>query len=412
MSIGLLLALTTGWSYATEISGNSTTLPYFYPEGDRHKPDAYLPIWQYMNFSASNMGVPGFNLYVYGWGRYDSLTRNENDTVGDADLGSGYVEYVNPDDFVIARGGRQFISQGVTAANVDGAYIRLSSWGLGFEGFGGIPVYTEYGDRSGDYCFGGRVFYQYKRYVELAASGDAFYENGIPDNTHAGGEFRAWPVQQLMLDAHYYYDLIFNMPFDMKGTIRYRPIKDLQLLASYERLVPSALVGKTSIFSIFTFDNYQVGRGSISYRLDELFELSAAYSRVAFDDGVTAPKVDTGLAFFWGSEKQDAAGLEYRKLFNPNIGYDELRGYVMQSLTKKLTLGVDTVSTFLQQPIYGTNSSFWGQLSLEAKITQNFSIVGAGSWSTNPYLENDTRGILKIAYNGERAFGSSKQETR
>jgi len=392
---------------ATTIAGHTTTLPYFYQEPDRNDAKSYLPIWQYSDFSANDMGVTGLNLYLYGWGRIDTYTRMDNDSIGDGDLAAGYIEYVNPEDLVTVRAGRQYISQGVTSSNVDGGYFMVSGWGFGLEGFGGVPVYTDYGTRAGDYCYGGRLFFRYKRYVELSASADSFYENRIPDNTHAGGEFRAWPIQQVMLDAHYYYDLIYNMPYDMKGSVRYRPIRDLQLLASYERLAPASMIGKTSIFSIFTFDNYRVGTGSVSYRYKERFEFSTAFSYVTFDDGSNAPKVDGGVAFFWGDHKQDAAGLDYRHLFDPDRGYDETRAYVMQSLTKKLTLGLDAMTTFLSESVNGVSTSFWGQASLEAKITDKFSIVGAGSISTNPYLTKDARGTLKIVYNGEHTFGQT-----
>jgi hypothetical protein len=126
---------------------------------------------------------------------------------------------------------------------------------------------------------------------------------------------------------------------------------------------------------------------------------------VAFEDGKNANKLDSGLAFFWGENKQDASGADYRRLFDTERGYDEVRVYLLQSLTKRLSMSLDAMGTFLNTPVNGEASSLWGQAALEARLTKNLSIVGAGSWSTNPYLTNDVRGIFKLAYNAERNFG-------
>ena len=403
----LVFILYASNALATEISGSSTTIPYYYTDTERGDEHEHLALYEYAQFGAYDLGAPGIEFYFSGWGRWDTLDRLEMDQkeIGDADLSSGYFRYRQEDGYIDASVGRRFVSMGPVAERIDGGYAQLEPYpNVGIQGFGGVPVLTQVGDRSGDWAAGGRAFGGWKHYFQLGFSAANFNEKGEPDRLRLGGDFFVLSPKWFDLSGHTYFDVLYYSMYDEDITLVVRPIEDLKILGQYQHVMPSAYIGMGSIFSVFSFDSISKANTEISYTVLRRVVLSAHYNNYSYDNSEMGHRYGGSAGVLWGENRTDTFDLGVFKLDRENDGYLELRGYLFQRMIRELFLTLDAVGYYLDKEIYGTRLGFNGAGSFGWNVTEDLDIQATGFYAVSPYYNMDFRGLLKVAYRFSEIF--------
>lgn len=403
----IVFAFWASSAFATEISGSSTTIPYYFTDTERGKEQEHLAFYEYAQFGAYDVNATGVDFYFSGWGRWDTLDRLEKDQkeIGDADLSSAYFRWRHEDGYMDVSAGRRFVSMGPVAERIDGAYMQLEPYpNIGLQGFGGVPVLTQVGDRDQDWAVGGRLFGGWKHYFQLGFSAANFYEKGDPDKLRLGGDFFVFSSKWFDLSGHTYFDVLYYSLYDEDVTLIARPVEDLKLLAQYQRIMPSAYLGMGSIFSVFSFDSITKANAEISYTILNRVALSAHYNNYTYDDSDMGHRYGGSAGVLWGQNRTDTFDLGVFKLDRDDEGYLELRGYLYQKIIQKLFLTLDAVGYLLDKEIYGTKLGFNGSGSFGWKVTEDLDVQATGLYAVSPYYDLDVRGLLKVAYRFSEVF--------
>jgi hypothetical protein len=393
---------------ATEISGGATTLPLFYPDAIRGEQEFFAPLYEYLDFNAADIEDTGLSIHASGWGRYDMGANPVpgGRSVGDADLTTGYLAGRWWEDRVRVALGRHFVHQGVTADTVDGLDLSFETpWGVGVSGFGGVPVYSNLGDRAGDAAFGGRAFYHYRTFFELGASYGQFQERGRMDRQNVGGDLYVSPVPYVDLTGHASWDMMYQDFYDVSGVLGVTPIRDLKVLFHYDRKMPSAFFGKTSIFSVFSWDQYQdLGAQATCLLLGKVY-LDASYSRLLYDVGEDAHAWGGGVTYYYGGFLDDGVGVSYRRLDGDDANsYHQVRGFWFHLFLDQLTASADLVGQFYDVTRSGVGESYQATGSVGWKATEYLELLGSLDYARTPDYDGELRGLLRVAYNAKKEF--------
>ncbi|HSA79155.1 MAG TPA: hypothetical protein VLG72_09895, partial [Nitrospirota bacterium] len=139
---------------ALELSGQSNTYLQSRETTDQTK---LLPLYEYLNFKAENLGSQSISFHFGGWYRYD-LKNESFGSKSTGDLQYAYLSYKPEKGNAVLNMGRLFVNEGVASEQVDGVFGRTDLLG-GFTvaAFGGSPVETDFDTRTGDSAYGGRI---------------------------------------------------------------------------------------------------------------------------------------------------------------------------------------------------------------------------------------------------------------
>lgn len=403
--VGALAVMGARPAWSADVYGSSKTLSYIFQESYLGEESDRFSLYEYADLHAEKFGVNGLALHFAGWGRYDAFDTEDEDQEqpGDADLTYAYLEWTGLENAVNAKLGRQFIASGPTAELMDAADLWVEPLkGLTIQGFGGIPVYTKIGERDGDMGWGGRLAYGYGRYFELGAAYSNFLEEFRVDRDQVGGDFRSFPIDQIDLLGHVYFDRIAEEIYDATGMLNLYPVKDLRLTGSFTHLLPTSFLGHMSYFSVFSAETIDIAEGEASYLILNRVRILGGYAGYTYDEADNATRPGGGLELLWGALRQNVFGARYYRLDREDNGYNELRGYVYQDFLDKAHVAVNADVYQLDNEMYGQDQALSGDLSLGWMFTPHLGVQATGLYQATPYYDADYRGLLKITYNLDR----------
>jgi len=393
---------------AADVSGNTSTIPYYYTETLQNKERSYLSLFEFVDVSANNLGVDHLDIYFSGWGRGDAITKiDPKDTaIGDAQLDSLYLKWRDDRSIFEIDAGRKLMTVGAVNEQIDGAMFQLEPVEqFGIQGFGGVPVFVDYGDHSGAYGYGGRVYAGYRPYFEIGVSGGAFTVKNSPDRQFVGGDVSVLATPYVDVLGHCYYDFLYSSIFDADGMVVLRPAADMKVIAEYQREMPAAYLGMNSFFSVFTFNSINIVNGEWRYIAAQRVLLSAQYHHYEYDYGKPANRYGGSIGPLWGEKRENTVSAGLFKLDRTDNGYLEGRVYLYQDIVKKSYLAIDGIYYKLDRKIYNVEQDFVGTGTIGWHVLKDFDIQASGIYLSSPYYKTDVRGLMKISYN----FGTPLQ---
>jgi hypothetical protein len=405
--VAAILATSAGTAVAAEVRGNSTTIPYYYEESIRGEDYSYLALYEFADVAGYDLGTPGLDCYIAGWGRFDTMDKMdlEDEATGDGDLSSAYVRWRHPDQWLDLSLGRQFVYMGPVGERIDSLQMKFEPLkGIGIQGFGGVPVITEEYDRSGDLGYGGRVYGGWRPWFEVGVSAASFLEKEDPDREIAGVDLTVFPARWVDILGHAYYEALFGEVYDAEGMLIFRPVTDLKVLASYQSLMPVAFLGRQSLFSVFSFNKINKANAEVNYTFKRRVTVSAEYDLYTYDEGDPASRYGGSAGLLWGAFRDSSFEIGAFRLDREDNGYNEFRGFLYQNITTKLYGVVDAIAYQLDEEIYQADDGFYGSASAGWRLTEDLDIQASGFYQTSPYYEQDVRGLLKVAWNFKAGF--------
>ncbi len=408
------LVLLLGWpgvSLAAEFQLKSDTLFRLFERDTAGEEDKTVaPAYQYLQLDVGSTTEPGLSFHAYGWGRLDLADDDyfDDDTAGE--LLYGYLEYRAKEANFNARLGRQYIFEGVANDAVDG--LRLSSdLGRYFTAslYAGQPVAldSEQG-RDGDSIYGGRLGHRLSGWYDLGVS----YQEIDNDDDLA--------EEMLGIDLGLY------LPYGISlyGFSSRNLETDGWGEHSYELRFNLAGIDLRPYYQKFRYeDQFGTGANSASpFRFlaetDEEVEVigaDATWVGTAWDLGAKAKNYDYdqrdenaqyyALLATWRAAERCSLGGEAGVMDGDAAENDYvlLRAYAYwNQLPKPLPLSFlsgEVVWVDYREDIYGEDTSLFLSLGGGWRFLEDaLEVKLSGDYSSDPYFDEDVRGMLTISY--------------
>jgi hypothetical protein len=312
-----------------------------------------MPFYEYVTLRARDIGTPGLAVEFAGWGVADLASRLDPTYAGrvprtgdvitpgvGGDLLVGALTYRSPRGRLEARLGRQFLVVGAPyATTLDGLSVRYTfpHWiDVAVYGGGSTPRDATAGRDSWNALVGGRVGWSQ---LDRGSVGVSFLDEMDGDGDLVRRELgvdASWLLgRRVDLNGSVLWDLVEESLRHVEYaqvTASYGPIPRLRLSADYTFVVPSLLIPKTSIFSVFSDADYQDVGVDVTCRLTPLVRLSAALRLRAFTDGNEGWVGGAGARSLLRRGRPDVVGLDFQRLATRDAnlaesGYWQLRLY-------------------------------------------------------------------------------------
>jgi hypothetical protein len=343
-----------------------------------------VPFYEYLTLRAENFGVKGLSVEFAGWGvvdmadRFDPTKaarvpqRSDNATtpgVG-GDVLVGTIEYQSRDHKLDVRLGRQFLFIGAPySTQFDGLYARYTfpyDLSLAVYGGGATPRSADAGRDALNPMYGGRLAWSR---LDQGGVGVAYTEE-----LTTGGELVR---RQLGVDAFAllpkHLELYGTGLLDLAGmqideamlTAAWMPTPRFKLALDYSYLVPSAIIPKDSIFSIFSDSFYHDAGLDLFYRATPRLKLSAQAKVRVFSDGSQGWLGGVGGRYLLGDRWREVIGVDLQRLFSKNdnlqrSGFYQARLYGSLEPIPRLYLTADLYYFHFDGATFGPNEATTG----------------------------------------------------
>ncbi len=402
------------YSYAgaTDINFTSRTFPRFLDSNpDTDDTGFYVPTYEYLTLNIMDMGIDGLSLYASGWGRMD-IGVDPDDKAGDGDLLLGYIDYRDSRNYYHIRLGRQFLFRGVALDNMDGILVESTApYGLVAEVFAGKPVISKFEDIKSDLLYGARLAYRIPWRLEAGVSGLFSQENKKTDRENIGLDGFARPISMVEVSWKLFYSLLFQNIYEGTLNIDVLPLKDLKVTLSGETVDPSARLGATSIFSVFTERYFDAGL-DVNYTLPVIdgFSINVSYRNYQFEED-QAHRVEGGVTYSAGLLGENLFGVSFDQLkyseepsSETMTGFYQVRLFTENTFIEKIKFSLEWLHTIFDQYVYNYNGSDDLTVSAGYKILKDLDLLGSIYYSKNPRYEDEVQGSIFVSYNFGTTF--------
>lgn len=387
-----------------------------------YKKDIY-PLYEYVRLamtSNQNDGS-GIDFYLGAWGRVDVADKS-GEKNPDGDLQYAYLTYRAAKNNAVVNLGRQFVTDGVAAEQLDGLYVRSDFYGgLGASAFVGKPVLVEPKNSKnyGDIIYGGRISQSIPKYYTVGLS-------ALKSDTEAKTRYReevgidlwAHPVKQLDLTGRSSYNNITKGWMEQNYTLSMIPFDPLRITGDFSNIdYRNYFYNMTT--PIFSFTNRPIAQNiardekltttgvTASYSLFNHLTFSGDYKHYAY-------KVDGKADYFGGKlihsvPESFSFGAAVHRMAGQNerLRYTEYRLFASKKIGHA-DLAIDFNNTAYDARINGVRNSYALTGSAGYEFGRRIKIGADVEYSKNPDFDNEVRGLIKLTY----LFDTKTQEGR
>lgn len=289
--MGVLLVPLALWpadpAAAASVSGRASTVLEWY---DSANEETSLPVYQYLQLNAKDIGAKGYNFKVYG--------RLGNDLNDEENIKSRlYYAYLEKKDLFEGfdfRLGRQFISTTAGASLMDGLslnYTLLDDYQIKVFGGGDVSYYQGYNAK--DVVTGVEVSGNFFDSLDLSLSYLQKWDEGLLGQELLGFDAsydlngKLWLYNELQWDI-----LSERLSYAQVGG-KYR--FDVPLTARLEYLYSLPVFSSTSIYSVFAVAEYEEVLAEVTYNIRRDVQIFGRYVREIYEDFSDADVFEVGI---------------------------------------------------------------------------------------------------------------------
>ena len=314
------------------VSGSTETFTTFWRELDPStSSDATrnrMPVYQFVTVRGRDLGVPGLSVDVSGFGQLE-LARGFAADRGTGDLMVGFVRYVDPNGWVRATAGRQFVYRGGGyGVALDGATVEgFLPWHLQAQAFGGIVAERTFDGTFDRPAVGGRLAWMPWDWGHVGASYYQEWNAGQIDRQNAGFDAALNCFKQVRVDAASSFDLVGVRVQDVDLTVTYLPSRMASVFVHYGLFDPDALLPRSSIFWVFANElHHQVG-GGVDVRPFRGFSVWVNWDQYLYGGGDTGYLGKARASYLLPVAMPVTVGVEYDRMSETANGYDAVRAF-------------------------------------------------------------------------------------
>jgi hypothetical protein len=400
---------------AAEFQVESDTLFRYFERDSGDEERSVAPAYEYLQLDIGSATEPGLSFHGYGWGRLDLANDDyfDDDTAGEVLY--GYLEYKAKEANFNARLGRQYVFEGVANEAVDG--LRLSSdLGKYFSAslYGGQPVAldSEHG-RDGDSIYGGRLGHRLSGWYDVGVSyktidnDDDLAEEmlGIDLGLYLPHGISLYGFSSRNLETDGWGEHSYELRFRLAG-IDFRPYYQQ---FRYEDQFGTGANGSYPFRNLAeTDEEVQVIGTDVTWRGGESWDFGLKAKGFDYDERDDKAQYYAALAT-WQGEQRCSVGGE-AGIMDGDADKDQyllLRAFVYwDKLPESLPLAFlsgDVVWVDYQEDIYSEDTSLFLSLGGGWKFLDDaLQVKLSGDYSSDPYFDEDVRGILTVSYRLDR----------
>jgi hypothetical protein len=405
---------------ALELTGQSNTYLQSRETADSTR---LLPLYEYLNFKAENLGSESISIHFGGWYRYD-LENESFGTKSTSDLQYAYLSYkpVKGDSFLNL--GRLYVNEGTSSEIIDGGYGRLnlkggftvaafggrpvSPQGTIVSGSGGTPVTPGSDTRQDDSLYGGRLSHRIPGLYQIGFTYVREKNDGTDFRKEEGLDLWFRPVDKAELQGKSLYNALTS---------------DWAQHNYYLTLGPFSNISFRTIYTHISYIDYFTTATTTAFKFDPVInginpneKLSTIGEEVAFTVGKTVLSADynkytydiAGDAKYYGGKLTYAgaqnigAGLSVHRMDGQedNFKYYEYRLYGYKKF-EKIDITVDLLTVSYDVEINGIKNAYSASLACGYALSAKARLAADVEYAKDPFFDKDVRGFVKFVYNFE-----------
>ncbi|MDD2898520.1 MAG: hypothetical protein PHI31_07380 [Desulfuromonadaceae bacterium] len=385
-----------------------------------------FPAYEYLrlNMTDNRSDGSGVSFYFGAWGRAD-LRDKSSDSSTDAELQYAYLTYRAPKNNTVVSIGRQFISEGVAAEQVDGLYLRNDfAYGIGTAAFFGNSVITEPTYQGGTTVYGTRVSQTDKKYYTVGLSAlKSEYDNNSRYREEEGLDLWVRPLQQVDLTGRSSYNSITNGWMEHSYAVSYAPFSTLRFGTDFSRInfkdyMATVTTAALSVYNpvltpFLTSKQEQTAVGvKASYTGIKNLAVAADYKFYSYNQTGDASYFGGKASYTFPEELLIGAGFHRMDGETDKLRYLELRAFASKKIGHA-DLTVDGLMVSYDKDINGIKNSYSITGAAGYEVNQKLKIGADIEYSKNPDFDNELRALVKAIYTFDTKFaaeGGSKSE--
>jgi hypothetical protein len=323
------------------------------------------------------------------------------------------------------RFGRQFVTEGAARySHLDGLYGTVrSAFGLGASAYTGFTVLPRWSDRpgydqlgsafdtlvstpdalpdpkrGGNWMAGGRVYYSHADLGEVGLSYHEQREDGGLGRRDAALDAELGAMRDVDLSVRGLLDLDSMRLADAFAGLAVYPTRQIDLSTEYRRVVPTLLVSRQSVFSVFMTDRFDEYGAELRYRPSRRITLGGASYVELF--GQTDPGFRASLRSSVVADENRTLTLaaEYTRVLAGQNGYHALRLSARYRPVLPLAVVGEQYQYLYDRAIHHATTSSVEALSAEYSATRKLRLMLGGSVYHTPYAARDIQALVRLAY--------------
>ena len=416
-SLSLLVSLPFTAS-ALDLSGQSRT---YFQSGQSTDGTRYLPLYEYLSFSAGKAGSDAATFHFGGWYRYD-LQNEEFGTRSTGDLQYAYVTLKKSTGNSALSFGRLWVNEGVAASQLDGAYARTDlKGGITIAAYGGSPVETDGDTRSGDSVYGGRVSQGSPGIYTLGVSYLKEKNDGKDFRKEEGLDLWIRPLSKLEIMGTSSYNAESKNWMQHQYHAAVGPFAWFRLNLDYSKTwykeyFAAVNTTQSMLISAFSFTNIDenetvtMAGGSIAITIGGPVTVIADYRNYDYQT------VNDSATYAGGSVVYTStgfgAGVALHRMNGPSddLRYGDQRVYLFKKIAKG-DMTLDFVHVSYDQSVNGVSDAYTGTAAAGYTFSPKARIVADMEYVTNPEVIREVRGMLTFVYNFDARLGGAAKST-
>ena len=404
------------------------------PAGSMVTPQTTLPIYDYMMFRVVDADMPwaknsaDMELSLWGSGTLTGTDGQQRTYDGDVSVASvtqrfglGYVKL-----------GRQYITEGAARfAHLDGISTGVrSKLGLDLSGYAGWtvlprwdarPNYQHLGtssdslvtsadqlpnsDRSGNWMMGARVGYSANRLGEIGLSVHEQRENHELGRRDAALDLHFFPVEAIDASGRALVDLDSKGLADTFIGVSFHPGRAWDIATEYRRVIPTLLMSRQSVLSVFAVDRFDEVGGELRYHLSPRISLfGGSYVEWLQGDGVGS-RTRGGAKIYPDDAHRLMVQFSYTRVVESSNGYHGTRISAVYRLLNPVTLSAEQYTYLYDVAIRGMRTSSVQVATGSWRFLRQWELMLGGSLFHSPYAAMDAQAMLRLSYVYGSALG-------
>ena len=417
---------------------NSTYIPMFQrallpgPAGSMVAPQTSLPVYDYMMFRVMDADMPwaknSVDMELSMWGAGNVIGNDGEKKTLDGDVTVASVTQRFGLSYV--KLGRQYVTEGAARfAHLDGLSTGVrTKMGVDLSGYAGFtvlprwdarPNYQHLGtasdslvtsvdqlphsDRSGNWMMGARVGYSANRLGEVGLSVHEQREDHELGRRDAALDLHFFPVQSIDASGRALVDLDSRNLADTFLGVSFHPSRDWDIATEYRRVIPTLLMSRQSVLSVFAVDRFDEVGGELRYHATpRILLFGGSFVEWLAGEGVGS-RTRMGTKIYPDDSHRLMIQLAYSRVVEPENGYHGTRISAVYRLLSPLTVSAEQYTYVYDVAIRGMKTSSVQMATTSWRFVKKWELMLGGSLFHSPYAAMDAQAMLRLAH----TYGSS-----
>jgi len=383
-----------------ETGVTSKTYLKFYRDA---RDNSYAPLYEYAELESRDRDQGKWDLYVASWWMHDFRTMGDASRNRD-DLTHAYLRY-SPyqDGHLQLTAGRHFVYEGVAAEQIDGVSGRFEATPLnGVSLFGGVPVITDFDQRTGDSAYGGRIYQRIPSLAEVGFSVLSEHNDGNRFREEAGIDLWLQPLKNVEVKGRSFYNAVTDGWSEHAYTLRFAPLKPLMVTGSFDRTSyhDAFSVRTLSVFSpdfLGKDETLTKAGGMVEYRFSDAVTGVVDYSDYSYktmgDAGYYGAKMTIVLSTV-------SAGASVHRMDGAaeKLRYYETRVYTAADISK-WRFSVDAINHHYDLAFSGVTNAYGVNGAARYSFSDSLATSLSIDYGKTPDFVYNTAVMVNLVYN-------------